>query len=64
MVNTGNATVDVGTPVTYTMVLDGAIGNGSNATQDWTARLSDVAFGGFTASTYSNLGTFPMTQVK
>jgi len=64
MVNTGNATVDVGTPVTYTMVLDWAIGNGTNATQDWTARLSDVAFGGFTASTYSNLGTFPMTQVK
>lgn len=62
--NTGNATIDVGTPVTYTIVLDGAIGNGTNATQDWTVRLADIAFTGYLASTYNNLGSFPMTSVK
>ena len=64
MVNTGKATIDVGTPVTYIMVLDWAIGNGTNATQGWTVRLVDAAFGWFIASTYDNIATFPMTEVK
>ena len=62
--NTGKATVDVGTPVTYIMVLDSAIGNGTNATQSWTAKLTDANFAGYLASTYNNVATFPLTEVK
>ncbi|MCX6824413.1 MAG: hypothetical protein NT085_04800 [candidate division SR1 bacterium] len=62
--NTGNATVDVGTPVTYVVVLEGAIGNGANTTQDWTVKIKDIGFSSLAASTYANVGSFPMTETK
>ena len=62
--NAGKATIDVGTPVTYIMVFDSAIGNGTNATQSWTAKLTDANFAGYLASTYNNVATFPLTEVK
>lgn len=62
--NTGNATVDPGQPVNFIFVLDNARGDGTNATQSWTARLSNAFFGGFAGTSYNNLGSFPMTNVK
>ena len=62
--NAGNATIDAGTTITYIVVLDNARGDGTTATQSWTARLSDVNFGDILGSTYTNVGAFPMTDVK
>ncbi|MDD2916366.1 MAG: S-layer homology domain-containing protein [Candidatus Gracilibacteria bacterium] len=64
---TSNAknTVDAGTTATYIVVVENAIGDGTNGTKDWTVSLKDVKFGGtLNATNYYNVGSFPMTEVK
>lgn len=59
-----NNTVDAGSSVTYIVVLDGALINSSSNTQDWSVSLTDVLFGGLSASSYDNAGAFPITETK
>ena len=59
-----NSTVDAGSTVTYIVTIEGALVNSTSNSQDWSVSLSDVYFGGFAASTYNNVGAFPITETK
>lgn len=61
--NSINSTIDAGTTATYIVVFQGATLNGNNA-DSWTVSLTKVYFGGYDASAYANIGSFPITQSK
>ncbi|MBU1759096.1 hypothetical protein KKG31_08505 [Patescibacteria group bacterium] len=59
-----NSTVDAGSTVEYIVALQGALIDPASSSQDWNVSLTDIYFGGITASTYNNIGELPMTEVK
>lgn len=61
---TANNTVDSnGTPVTYILTVEGiGVWWVANITPGWTINVNDIQIGAISASNYTNLGTFPLTE--
>jgi hypothetical protein len=60
---TANQTVDAGSTNTYIVVINGTIDANAN-TPSWTVRLTNLLIGAINASSYTNMGEFPITETK
>lgn len=60
---TANKTVDAGSTNTYIVVINGTVEASAN-TPSWTVRLTNLVVGSINASSYNNMGEFPITETK
>ena len=57
--------VDAQSTATYIVVVENAIGDGSAGNKDWSIKLNNVTFSDtLSASTYKNVASFPIVEVK
>lgn len=61
---TANNTVDAGSTNNYIVVIEGVVINSTANTPSWTVRLSNLQVGTINASSYDNMGSFPLTETK
>lgn len=59
-----NSIIDAGSTVEYIVALEGTLVNSASTSTDWNVTLKNLYFGGLQATSYNNLGTLPMTEVK
>ncbi len=60
----GKNTVDIGSTSTYIIVADGAVIDAWSPSSDWSILLKNVTFDWLSAKDYSNIGQFPISEVK